>query len=358
MRYPLLVCAFVTQGLLLVSPESASAVGFRHDVAPFSSIPGEAAYRDHAGNDAFAPVAMVSVIYEYNVPGFGTFESVRATGSGTLIDGRHLLTAAHVLDFASSSAFKRFEVEWKSPEGFTGPGFPQNTSAVALDSFIHPRYDGSPQGGGDIGLIRFDQEISGVTPATLHRGTVAQGSLAHFAGYGNRGDGVNGMVENSSGELRAGTNTIDIVGTPQSYHVPGLGTRNNPLKWMADDMAYIDFDDPALLGQPASASTFDNNRTGWHEPTDLEALLLPGDSGGGMFLVDPDTGEFTLAGVNVWRFNFGGRASDIYTTVNGATLVDPYLDWIDQITIPAPWSAPALALGFTLCCNRRRRPVN
>jgi hypothetical protein len=210
-------------------------------------------------------------------------------GSGTLIADDWVLTAGHVVDAAQSMSFfiggERYE---------------------AADWIAHPQWDGSLGKGYDIALVHLDRAVSGIDPAERYRGWGEAGNIATAIGYGRSGDGATG-ASTGPGTKRAGQNLID-----------GVDARSG------GRILTSDFDSPFGLTQPL----------------DMEYLIAPGDSGGGLF-VDSPLGPL-LAGVHSFGAATDGTLNSDYGDLSGHTRVAAFNDWIDSIVGLADSAAVAV----------------
>lgn len=265
----------------------AEAIIRRHDVA-------DQAYLDFGAESQFAPVGRV--LYD---SGGSTFWN----GSGTLIGDRWVLTAAHVVDGAVSYSFD------------FGGG---TERYLAQSVHLHPDWGNGVgfEGAADMALIELDRPVTGYTPAALASGAVAPGTLAALVGYGGAGDGLSGWNGGYDILRRAGTNLIEPL-------------HNS----FAADILTFDFDAP---GSPGA--------------TDMEAMIMFGDSGGAvMALVG---GSWELIGVHSFIAS-AGDPYGVYGDYSGSTAVWNYMPWINSV-VPAPSGVGVLGLGVLLAARRRR----
>ncbi len=269
----------------------AQGIVIRHDVA-------DSAYLNYADMN-FGSVGRM--IYQDG-------DSQFWNGSGTLISDRWVLTAAHVVDNAPDDAWL-FD---------TGSGT-QRVTAEAV--YYHP--DWFDEGGatnGDLALVRLSESISDATPTALSSGPSPFGTEVSLVGFGGTGDGNTGWTGSYDLLRRAGTNILE----PDNAF--GFGS----------EFLQFDFDAP-----------------GSGDETDLEAMLMFGDSGGAIMAMGANGWE--LIGVNTFIVPFADEPTDfgMYGDLMGSTSVDFHRDWINSV-IPAPSSVLVL-LGAGGMVVRRRR---
>jgi Trypsin/PEP-CTERM motif len=225
-------------------------------------------------------------------------------GSGVLIAGQWVLTAAHMVDAPNPASDWSFII---NGDLYTG-----------AEIFVFPAWISDLMAGNDIGLLKLDAPVVGVTPATRYTGSSEVGEVGTHAGFGLTGTGLTGATTVDF-KKRAGDNMIDALGT-------AVGWSSNIL--------FDDFDNPL-----SAADNFFGSAT----PLGLEYLIAPGDSGGGLF-ADFGSG-YELVGIHSFLATIDGNNDADYGDLSGSIRVASYNAWIDDtIAVPEPGT---LALLFT-----------
>ncbi len=233
-------------------------------------------------------------------------------GSGTVVSTRDVLFGAHQLGtvpntYASFSI--RTGTSLLSAEAdaiFTGGGSP----------IIHPDYVEIGTGP-DLALIKFQNDITGLTPSTLFNGAVQLGDQVHIAGFG--GTGTPGSALTYDFQKRGFIDSVD---------------RLNPFFWTDDYFGTIF--DPLGSGRYSSLGT----------------QLAFGDSGGGWYVFDE--GILKLAGITS-----GGLIFTTYGSESFASRIDT--DWIEAnidtsaAAVPEPTSFVLLSIGALGAFRRSRK---
>jgi secreted trypsin-like serine protease len=156
--------------------------------------------------------------------------------------------------------------------------------------------------GYDIALVQLSSAVTGIAPAVRYTGANELGALATSVGFGKTGTGVTGAIT-FDGKKRAGQNVVDRFYSSQNNRI-----------------LLSDFDNPANAADNAFGSSVAGN---------LEYLIAPGDSGGGLFL---DFGQGPLlAGVHSFGSAVDGLVDSDYGDRSGHTRVSVFNSWIDSI---------------------------
>lgn len=320
LRTPFVLVAVVVSTLLLSSVQAGTV---RHDVADVN-------YTNLAAQTEYDPVGMMLFTNEN-----GSFIC-----SGVLITSEWVLTAGHCTDGTNITATT-----------FTVGGSTYNADLSSITP--HPSFSRlNIFTGYDIGLFRLQTPVTNVTPAELYDGDSEVGLTGTSVGFGRTGTGLTGATL-THGTKRAGNNRIDNRGGVIEGLVSFIG--------VSDRIIFADFD---------NESDTSTNLTG---PTtapiaeDLEYLIAGGDSGGGLYIEDPDDGDAVkVAAVH----SFGARVQDpdglvgdidftlnsTYGELQGSTRVAPFIPWINGI-VPEPGTLLILCIGGLVAMRRRRIPV-
>lgn len=212
----------------------------------------------------------------------GTTTSSGFLASGTLIAPSWVLTAAHVVDNATSLTFTIGGHQYYGDRMVSNPGWNRDLWA-----------------GYDIGLVHLSTPVPNVTPALRYAGSAELKQVGTMVGYGKTGTGNTGGTT-LDGQKRGAQNAIDQV----------LNSR----------LLLSDFDNPRSRSSGSLGSS---------DPQPLEGLIAPGDSGGGIF-INSGIGTY-LAGVNSFVGSHDGLTDSGYGDISGYTRVSTFNQWIDGV---------------------------
>jgi subtilisin-like proprotein convertase family protein/secreted trypsin-like serine protease len=253
-------------------------------------------------------------------PLLGPIQGAFGTGS-LLYTGRHVLTAAHVVDDGTGAPVASIQVGFD----LAGAG---RVSLTATEIIIHPNWNGDIFAGNDIAIIVLPETAPlEANRYDIYRGAGELGKETTLVGYGNTGLGFEDPAL-FDGLKRIAYNTFDAYGealngkSPVDFYL-GPGTFNMP----QGSVLLLDFDNGLTandaLGRAAGR---------WHLGLGLrEGTAARGDSGGPSFLNGVITGVVS-GGIEYAPADVDGIAGNIsYGDIAWYTRVSAFAEWIDQI---------------------------
>ena len=252
-------------------------------------------------------------------PGMGLDGVVRVraqnfSGTGAILpDGRHVLTAAHVVE-------ENGEILW--PIHIEVDTLWGGTSIEVHGVAVHPLLD-LTNGNHDLAIL----ELSSPAPVTAERYPIYRegdelGRIFTLVGYGNPGTGLTGEI-NSGPEKLWGLNRFDA--DVAALSAKGLvAWTPKPGVQLAADM------DSGSVLRDALGRLLGVSHLGLG---DLEAIITPGDSGGPAF-VDGKIAGVASYGASLWTSSahpdIDHRVNGSFGEVAGWQRVSAHQQWIDQ----------------------------
>ncbi len=241
-------------------------------------------------------------------------------GTGSLLrTGRHILTAAHVVDFGGGIPAPTMEVKFDTPDG--------PTSLYATEIYIHPGWNGDIFNANDLAIIVLPEEA----PAEAERYDIYRASdelnqRVDMVGYGQEGQGAEYAVSDQQKRIEWNEYEAlgdDLNGLPMADFSAGIGSFDIP----AGTLLMYDFDS-GLEENDALGMVLGIGDLGLGEE---EGSSSHGDSGGPAFI------NGMIAGVVSGGVEYAPADSDATTfnvsfgTVGFHTRVSAYADWIEMI---------------------------
>ena len=270
----------------------------------------------------------------------GVVQLFAGGGSGTgvlLKTGRHIITAAHVVDSGGGVPVPSIDAYFDLPGG--------STPITATQIFIHPDWNGDIFNANDLAIIVLPRMApQGAERYDLYRGNDELGHMTELVGYGVNGQGAEQGMDNLK---RVEYNVFEVLG--EAFDGLNMADFRLGAGWFditPDALLSYDFDS----GSPANdtfGALFGINDLGLGI---LEGSGSHGDSGGGAFL------NGKLIGVTSGGIEYGPTDSDnqpfnvSFGTSGFYTRVSHYAEWIDLI---CEASGPEFLVNQTTANNQK-----
>lgn len=195
-----------------------------------------------------------------------TYENEPYFASGVAYKDNIIITAAHVLSLTKDQIISI------------------NNKKINIDYIvIHHRYDAKNFGYYDIGIVKLQEPIGLDWYPELYKGRHESGKICSLSGFGMTGTFLTGAIKSDKNK-RAGSNIIDGIDRGMLVCTPSVKINK----------------------------------------TELEFLIAPGDSGGGLFI------DNKLAGIHSCIMAEGHKAKSDYKTESGHTRISDHIEWINN----------------------------
>ena len=195
-----------------------------------------------------------------------THEDEPYFASGVAYKDNIIITAAHVLSLTKDQIVSI------------------NNKLITIDDIIiHHRYNAKNFGYYDIGIIKLTESIGLNWYPELYTNKNESGKVCSLSGFGMTGTFSTGAIKSDKNK-RAGSNIVDGIDRGMLICTPSIKMNK----------------------------------------TELEFMIAPGDSGGGLFIGNK------LAGIHSCIMANGHKAKADYKTESGHTRISDHVEWIDN----------------------------
>jgi hypothetical protein len=258
-------------------------------------------------------------VVEVILPGLGS-------GSGSLLySGRHILTAAHVVDIGALLG-----VPAVIPAPTVDVAFDLPTGRTTISSsqiFIHPGYLGDISTGYDVAIIVLPEDApTAAERYQLYRGSDEFNRRADLVGYGTYGQGLTGVVT-ADGNKRLVQNEFEVFGDRLNSVPPA--DFSFPVQWNFPVNTVLSYDfDSGVRANDAFGQLYGINDLGLGSSEGSSSF---GDSGGPSFINGQIAG-IVSGGVELASADVDGVPGNVSFGVIGFhTRVSAFADYIDSI---------------------------
>lgn len=233
--------------------------------------------------------------------GVGALETGSGLFTATLIDRRHALTAAHVVDNQPASRLRLvLNVEAA-----------RSHRIGVAEVTLHPAYRSLRRKHlrDDLAVLRLERPVpEGIRVYPLLHTPIAAGTTLKLVSYGSGGDGIRGTTVPARAHVRrTGLNAADRLSERDDAGRPRVYT--------------FDFDGRTLASNSLGEGTLGNR---------LEASLGGGDSGSPAFAYGP-RGDWRLAGINTFKWSPDPERDERFGGGGGGVLLLAYREWIEGV---------------------------
>lgn len=285
--------------------------------------------------------------------------STGALGTGVAISRRHILTAAHVVDYTGS--LRPFGSDWIETGDGVVDAVPSLSNVILnagaeqwlnIESIqVHPAWHGfmnpnappseaSPSLNDDLAIITLAEDLPASVPVYSLSSTPFEFiTPIVMVGYGRSGEGDVGFTGDASFTVKR-----------YGFNIATLYDQDDEFPHELAEVFFFDFDGPTNATDLDSVIGLGN---------DGEATIGPGDSGGPSFIHSDlnDDGMITADELIVFGINTFGlpgvNDTPLFGSWGGGMIVSSYLDFIATV-IPEP-AMGSLAFGMVFLLGRRRR---
>lgn len=284
--------------------------------------------------------------------------------TGTLINPRTVLSAAHCFNSRSSEAYglpgqTPFSLLVATGQSTntrlfqyigTGASYSQGGVATSTDVVIHPTANldngGLPFPWADVALVALDEPVTDAGSMPLLFSPLTQLTRVIQVGYGTNGTGSGTSPAGSSFLRRVGENQLGLIGSLGDFIdgvFPAFAPSTQVLGFESQAFYWTDFDNPNRTPEQQAGCTFTGSNISCNsraavlaidffdgDALPFEAGTAPGDSGSPLIVAD--LYDFPIiAGVLSGGFDFF-RLGNVYSDVSFYNPLYPFFQFITENT--------------------------